>query len=229
MSSFKKRAKSVRKEYRERGQPSHRKHLGFLEKHKDYIERASSYKKKVAQLKILEEKARNRNPDEFYYKMVKTKLRDGQHIIDQPKEEYTDEELKIMKTQDMKYIQMKLAIENKKIEKLEPFIKLKNDEYVNKCNTHIVFVDKDEADLESEEETDQTEATGVADDDSSEITSVPNIKKYKMRQKRCKDLMQVLQKMQTQKHLLNKNEKRVKIKCAESRNVTYKWMKERKR
>jgi len=75
MSSFKKRAKSLKRTHRERGQPSSRQHLGLLEKHKDYVLRARDYHKKKDQLKILHEKARNRNPDEFYYKMISHKLK----------------------------------------------------------------------------------------------------------------------------------------------------------
>jgi len=63
-----------KRKYRERSQPQDRKHKGFLEKHKDYVLRAQDYHKKEKKLHKLMEKARLRNPDEFYFKMVHSKL-----------------------------------------------------------------------------------------------------------------------------------------------------------
>lgn len=59
--------------HRERAQPSARKKLGLLEKHKDYVQRARNYQAKKKRLKNLQDKAAMRNPDEFYFKMAKTK------------------------------------------------------------------------------------------------------------------------------------------------------------
>lgn len=61
------------KYHKERHQPRSRKKFGFLEKHKDYVLRARDYHRKQDQLRKLEEKASFRNPDEFYFKMIKTK------------------------------------------------------------------------------------------------------------------------------------------------------------
>ncbi len=38
---------------------------------------------------------------------------DGRHVIPQSEETYSKEQLQLMKTQDLKYVQMKLAIEEK--------------------------------------------------------------------------------------------------------------------
>ena len=40
-------------------------------------------------------------------------LKDGCHVIAQPEEKYSPEELQLMKTQDIKYVQMKLSTEKK--------------------------------------------------------------------------------------------------------------------
>ena len=40
-------------------------------------------------------------------------LQDGRHVIPQAEEKFTQEELKVMKTQDLKYVQMKLNTETK--------------------------------------------------------------------------------------------------------------------
>ena len=56
--------------HRERGQPEARKKYGVLEKRKDYQIRAKNFKEKQETIKKLKEKARLRNPDEFYFKMI---------------------------------------------------------------------------------------------------------------------------------------------------------------
>ena len=60
--------------YRERDQPAARKHLGLLEKKKDYKLRAKDYHRKEDAIKALKEKASFKNPDEFYFKMTHTKM-----------------------------------------------------------------------------------------------------------------------------------------------------------
>jgi len=63
-----------KRKYRERSQPGNRKHRGILEKHKDYKLRADDFHKKEKKIHKLMTKARLRNPDEFYYKMVNSKM-----------------------------------------------------------------------------------------------------------------------------------------------------------
>lgn len=79
--------------------------------------------------------ARNKNPDEFYYKMVSSKIQvtlqipdkgvmacdlwpfcymhiqDGRHVFLEKEERLTEAETKLMKTQDLKYVTMKLQME----------------------------------------------------------------------------------------------------------------------
>jgi U3 small nucleolar RNA-associated protein 11 len=66
-----------RRNHKERSQLSHRKHLGLLEKHKDYVQRAADHHSKRDRIKRLREKAALKNKDEFYFGMVnsKTKVR----------------------------------------------------------------------------------------------------------------------------------------------------------
>lgn len=66
-----------RRNHKERAQLSGRKHLGLLEKHKDYIQRAADHHSKRDRIKRLREKAAERNKDEFYFGMVQgqTKVR----------------------------------------------------------------------------------------------------------------------------------------------------------
>ncbi|KDO50883.1 hypothetical protein CISIN_1g030475mg [Citrus sinensis] len=62
-------------------------------------------------LQRLKEKAAFRNPDEFYLKMIKTKIVDGVHRLESEANKYTQEELILMKTQDIGYILQKLQSE----------------------------------------------------------------------------------------------------------------------
>lgn len=62
------------REHRERAQPAARARLGLLEKHKDYVLRARDHHRKRDTLKALRIRAANRNPDEFHFGMIKSRL-----------------------------------------------------------------------------------------------------------------------------------------------------------
>ncbi|XP_073067196.1 probable U3 small nucleolar RNA-associated protein 11 [Primulina eburnea] len=102
-----------RKAHKERAQLHLRRKFGLLEKHKDYVIRARAYHQKEQTLLKLKEKAALRNPDEFYFKMIKTKTVGGVHKPESQANKYTNEELMLMKTQDMGYILQKLQTEKK--------------------------------------------------------------------------------------------------------------------
>ncbi|CDQ81988.1 unnamed protein product [Oncorhynchus mykiss] len=55
-------------------------------------------------------KALDKNPDEFYFKMVSSQLKDGVHVLNKAKgteEENKEEQRKLMRTQDIRYVEMK--------------------------------------------------------------------------------------------------------------------------
>ncbi|KAF4087985.1 hypothetical protein AMELA_G00077770 [Ameiurus melas] len=140
MSSFRKALKSKQRDHKERSQPGSRKHLGLLEKKKDYKLRADDYHQKQKTLNALRKKALDKNPDEFYYKMINTQLKDGEHVIKQKEEQLTEEQKKIMRTQDIGYVEMKRVAESKKIERLKSELHLLDVEGKQK-NKHLFFVD----------------------------------------------------------------------------------------
>lgn len=70
MSSWKNAIR--RREHRERPQPAVRAKFGMLEKHQDYKKRATNFHAKEKRMTALKQRAAFKNPDEFYFKMVKT-------------------------------------------------------------------------------------------------------------------------------------------------------------
>ncbi|PRW61182.1 U3 small nucleolar RNA-associated 11 [Chlorella sorokiniana] len=132
-----------RKEHAERAQPAARRRLGLLEKKKDYLLRAKDFHKKEATLKQLRRKAEERNPDEFYFAMENARTEGGVHVARSTEaNKYSQEELRLMKTQDVGYLTLKSQAEAKKVERLQQSLHLIG---APAANRHIVFVDGEEA------------------------------------------------------------------------------------
>lgn len=140
MSSLKAAVKGHQKTHRERSQVTGRKHLGLLEKRKDYVLRAKDFHRKEKTLKTLKKKASEKNPDEFYFQMINKKTKEGVHIKERANVQYTQDQIKLLKTQDINYINLKKNTETKKIEKLQANLHL-TEEADSQKRTHIFFVD----------------------------------------------------------------------------------------
>uniref|UniRef100_A0A8D2ZPC3 U3 small nucleolar RNA-associated protein 11 n=2 Tax=Scophthalmus maximus TaxID=52904 RepID=A0A8D2ZPC3_SCOMX len=149
MSSFRKALKSRQRNHHERSQPGVRKHLGLLEKKKDYKLRANDYHKKQNTLAALRKKALDKNPDEFYFNMISSTLQDGVHVSKKAdgEVEVTEEQKKVMRTQDIKYVEMKRVAEARKIERMKGELHLLDADSKQK-NKHTFFVDS-KKDVES--------------------------------------------------------------------------------
>ena len=63
----------------------------------------------------LKKKILDKNPDEFYFNMAKTEIKDGAHRLRKQNQEYTEDEIRLMKSQDKNYIKMHQQMEFKVI------------------------------------------------------------------------------------------------------------------
>ncbi|KAF2100975.1 U3 small nucleolar RNA-associated protein 11 [Rhizodiscina lignyota] len=160
-----------RRNHRERAQPAGREKLGLLEKHSDYSLRARDFAEKKKRLKILRQKAANRNPDEFAFGMMSTKTVKGEKIGDRGNKALSQEAVKLMKTQDAGYLRTMLQATKKERERLESEIQLLENEEDGAINAlkgggqgkHTVFVDDVEAQREFDaEEFFDTDAKGLS-------------------------------------------------------------------
>jgi len=252
-SAFRKISKSRQKNHQERSQPSERQHLGLLEKKKDYKSRADEHHKRQNTLKALRRKALARNPDEFYFKMVHTKLEDGVHKSADNVPVYTPDQLKLIQSQDIRYINFKRSVELKKIEKLKAGLQLL-DVPGRQKNSHVVFVDTKtqvrEFDAAKHLNTDPSlvgrvynrprldtlsgqAVKGNTSDTAIAECTAEKARRYAQLSKRIereKQLHIIAQKMETKKQLLDKTckKKKVKEETVDSAAV-YRWISHRKR
>ncbi|KAI8876003.1 U3 small nucleolar RNA-associated protein 11 [Backusella circina FSU 941] len=150
-----------RRNHKERGQLSSREKFGLLEKKKDYLLRAKDFHSKEKRLKAMREKALFRNPDEFYFKMINSKTKNGVHI-QQRNEELPAEMIQLMKSQDKRYIKYHRDLSKRKMEHLKESLHFLDDGEIQNDDdeeeeeeeeassrkkaksNHIVFVDNED-------------------------------------------------------------------------------------
>ncbi|WFD28332.1 hypothetical protein MNAN1_003341 [Malassezia nana] len=107
-----------RRNHKERGQLAHRKHLGLLEKHKDYVQRARDHHAKRDKLQRLRQKAADKNQDEFYLGMVGKKTEKGVHVESRGNKALDNDVVMLLKTQDAGYLRKQIISEKKKLQAL---------------------------------------------------------------------------------------------------------------
>ncbi|XP_006832868.2 probable U3 small nucleolar RNA-associated protein 11 [Amborella trichopoda] len=220
-----------RRVHKERAQPRHREKFGILEKHKDYVIRARQYQKKAETIRKLKEKAAFRNPDEFYFKMIKSKTVDGVHIPANQANTFSQEELLLMKTQDIGYVLQKAQSEKKKVDRLSSVLHSVNNP---SSSNHVYFADdRDEAkELQGRLLQKSDQGVSVSWPKRIKKKTAASYKELAARKKRAYDLEKMYMEMAYQKELKKKGQKR-RVKDHELVSPTdrpvYKWERERKR
>ena len=153
MSSLRNAVKRIT--HKERSQPRARAHLGILEKHSDYQQRAADYHAKERHVQRLRQAAAQRNPDEFYFGMHRAVLLDGKHVkTDAARQaEFNatvgDDTIRLLKDQDLSYIRTQKQKDAHKVKKLQASLHLLDDSNHNdqddgvapKRRKHTIFVD----------------------------------------------------------------------------------------
>lgn len=254
MSSLRNAAKGSARHYKERHQPEARKHLGLLEKSKDYKIRAKAYQLKQNKLKKLYRKARNKNPDEFCFHMINSEMKDGFHYEKEKPEEHTEAQLKLMHTQDANYVNFKLNSELKKIEKLKSVIatldvedrpknvhtfyvtsksEAKKFNAAKKLNTHPDLLNRP-INRPTLDALKTMKLDYVADSETLKKASKQLCQQYNELSKRidrAQELLVLSQKLEVKKKLSNKNEPEAKLvqPATKTSAPVYVWKKERKR
>ncbi|XP_010922096.1 probable U3 small nucleolar RNA-associated protein 11 isoform X2 [Elaeis guineensis] len=220
-----------RRAHKERAQPHARKRFGLLEKHKDYVLRAQAFHKKEETLRRLKEKASFRNPDEFYFKMINTRTVGGIHRPKSEANKYTQEELMLMKTQDIGYILQKVQSEKKKIERLSSALHALDNQ---PSNRHVYYA-------EDREEAKEIQSRSSQTSNSPAFENVPNrikkktsssYKELEARKKRVQELEKLYADMALQKELQKPGRKRKLLEdeiVSPTTKPVYKWRAERKR
>jgi U3 small nucleolar RNA-associated protein 11 len=106
------------REHRERAQPANRTRLGLLEKKKDYVLRARDFQSKKKRLHSMKVKAAYKNPDEFYFGMIKSRIdkATGKVRKEAEHEKLPGDVVKLMKSQDLKHIQEMIRVNEAKLE-----------------------------------------------------------------------------------------------------------------
>lgn len=107
--------------HRERAQPASRTRLGLLEKKKDYILRARDYQSKKKRLHTMKVKAAYKNPDEFYFGMIKSRVdkKTGKVRNEADHEKMAAEVIKLMKSQDLQHIDEMIRVNEAKLDKFK--------------------------------------------------------------------------------------------------------------
>ena len=119
----------------------------------DYSLRAKDFNEKKNRLKILRQKAAERNPDEFHFGMMSSKThRSGEKIADRGNKPLSHDVVKLLKTQDAGYLQMtvqKTQLARRKLEQdlalLEsigvPHKGLDSSDQKDRKRAHLAYVD----------------------------------------------------------------------------------------
>lgn len=234
------------REHRERAQPANRTRLGLLEKKKDYVLRARDFQSKKKRLHAMKVKAAYKNPDEFYFGMIKSRVdkATGKVRHEAEHEKLSGEVVKLMKSQDLKHIQEMIRTNESKLDafKAEHAIIIGKRFNTQKSKgSHVKFIEDDEelADLiidsqekdssdDSAEDTANKSENSVEDSEKVDSAEDQIVLEYQARLDRIKTLKIAEKKLLQEKMAAAKGRKR---KTGEDQNgiPIYKFDQERKK
>eukprot|EP00659_Diplonema_papillatum_P021668 gene21668-33350_t len=219
------------RDYGERGQTKLRKKFGVLEKHKDYVVRAKSYKNKKKKLTALRLAASTRNPDEFNTAMHNTETDDhGRHVKN---------------ASNARYLQHKAAVDAGAVKQLQAGLSFMQ---LPPANTHRIFVDDEDelatfdaaAEFDTHPDLVNNPATRGSLSKLAEMELQPvdaesaklEARKYHMlaeRIKRKNKLEALAAVVADKQNLLKKGKRMLKpVEGSDSDKKSYKWLYERK-
>ena len=228
------------REHRERSQPANRSRLGLLEKKKDYVLRARDFQSKKKRLQGMKIKAAYKNPDEFYFGMIKNRVdkKSGRVRLAGDHEKISSDVIKLMKSQDLTHIQEMIRVNEAKLDnfRAEHSIIISQEENRKKTkNAHIKFVEDDEdlADLiienGNEESSSDNENNSETVDPSNSSDNAENImKEYQARIDRISAL-KIAEKKLLQERLAAAKGRKHKVGEDANGIAIYKFDPERKR
>lgn len=140
----------------------------ILTTRQDYKLRAADHREKKKRIKILKEKATDRNPDEFSFGMLNSKVdAQGRKVADRGNKALSMDVVKLLKTQDAGYIRTMLQVVRKEREELErkmmladEEVKVLADDKGSRKAKHTVYV----GDVEQQKEFDEEQWFGAGAD-----------------------------------------------------------------
>lgn len=204
--------------HRERSQPANRAKLGMLEKHKDYVKRAADFHRKERRLKALQVRAAYKNPDEFYFGMIRSRVTTvGEHRKREVgQNSLPNDVVALLKTQDLAYVQRQRILNDKAIRLLREQV------ITDAPRRHIKFAEDDDADEEA--------------DCLQPVKSVPLpvcknedlLKELQAREERAEKLKQAEEELQGQRDRMTAKGRCIKTTDDEGK-VHYRWLPERQK
>lgn len=129
-----------RRPHKERAQPSQRAKWGLLEKHKDYSLRARDFNQKKAKLNILQQKTRERHPDEFSFGMLSQAGGQGKHGQRKSSENaLSHEAVSLLKTQDAGYLRNAAQRTRKELDRVQEEVGVGGAFSKNQTMNKVIF------------------------------------------------------------------------------------------
>lgn len=203
--------------HRERSQPANRAKFGLLEKHKDYVKRAADFHRKERRLKALQVRAAYKNPDEFYFGMIRSRVTAvGEHRKREVgQNSLPNDVVALLKTQDLAYVQRQRVLNDKAI-------RLLREQIITEAptRTHIKF--------SADEEEDEALQMNTVDSTGPVSLDEDLVKELQAREERAEKLRLAEDELQGQRDRMTAKGRCIKT-VDEDGKKHYRWLPERQK